>query len=218
MATIVTPDPDTTLPDIPALLNQAREGDAESLRALLERFGGQVWNAIHADIGPTWRAALDADDVMQVTYMEAFLNVARLAATDEPGFVSWLTRIARNNLRDAIRELGRQKRPSPAQRVHAADGDASSLALLEQLAQTTGTPSRVVASREAAETIRTMLDRMPGDYARVVRMYDLEGRDIAAVAKEMGRSAGAVHMLRSRAHDLLRELLLEHTDFLTRTA
>ena len=52
----------------------------------------------------------------------------------------------------------------------------------------------------------------------MIRLYDLEGRPIAEVAAEMGRSSGAVHMLRARAHDRLRELLGPESAFFTNPA
>lgn len=193
-------------------IQQARQGDREALRKLLEEFGPQVWSEIQSDIGAQWRASIDADDVMQVTYIEAFLQVDRLAAADGAGFAAWLRRIARNNLRDAIKELGRKKRPNPAQRL-TAGGHDSCVALIHLLGETHGTPSRHVAAREVSAILTEMLERLPGDYGAVVRLYDLEGRDIANVAQTLGRSPGAVHMLRRRAHDRLREMLGAETNF-----
>ena len=51
------------------------------------------------------------------------------------------------------------------------------------------------------------VDALPEDYGRVVRLYDLQGLPIADVSRQLGRSSGAVHMLRARAHDQLRVLL-----------
>jgi RNA polymerase sigma-70 factor (subfamily 1) len=204
--------------DDSALLRAAAAGDDTALRALLEQHGQTVWREIHHDIGTRYRALLDADDVMQVTYMEAFLQIERLTATDAVGFIAWLRRIAQNNLRDAIKELERKKRPSPAQQVHAPAGGDSCVALVELLGETSGTPSRHFAAREAGAIINTTLDRMPPDYARVIRLYDLENVDIAEVAARMERSPGAVHMLRARAHDHLRDLLGAETDFFSHPA
>jgi RNA polymerase sigma-70 factor (ECF subfamily) len=202
----------------PALLRQMVAGDAQALRTLLERHGPRVWAEIDADIGGQWRSMLDADDVMQVTYLEAFLRADRLEARDTNGFIGWLRRIAQNNLRDAIKELDRKKRPPPRMRVHAPAGEDSYVTLVEMLGTESATPSRHVAQREAAEAIEAMLNRLPEDYGKVVRMYDLQGREIGEVAAAMGRSPGAVHMLRVRAHDRLRDLLGAETNFFTHTA
>ncbi|HRX84797.1 MAG TPA: sigma-70 family RNA polymerase sigma factor [Phycisphaerae bacterium] len=200
--------------DVANSISQAVAGDAEALRGLLVRFGRQVWAEVHRDIDAKHRAIIDADDVMQVTYLEAFLQVGRLTARDEAGLVAWLRRIAQNNLRDAVKEQGRQKRPPAEMRVHRpARGDSSYITLVEHLGATTATPSRHVAADEASRCIEAALTRLPEDYARVVRAYDLDGGSIADVAKALNRSTGAVHMLRARAHDRLRVLLGAETDF-----
>lgn len=200
------------------LLSRAGAGDSEALRTLLESHGRQVWAAIDRDIGPAWQALIDADDVMQVTYMEAFLHAGDIRANNTAGFLNWLHNVAANNLRDAIKELGRKKRPSPAMRVGGGAKDQSYATLVELLGADSSTPSRHVAREEAAAAINAALARMPADYAEVVRLYDLEEQDIAAVGSRLGRSKGAVYMLRARAHDLLRSLLGQEADFFSRTA
>ncbi len=203
--------------DDAALLGRACDGDTGALRTLLESHGAKIWTEVNRDIGPRWRSSIDADDVMQVTYMEVFMRIGQFESRDAAAFAGWLRRIAQNNLRDAIKELERKKRPNPSMRVHAPAGADSYVTLVEVLGATHGTPSRHVAQQEAADILNTMLQRLPRDYAQVVRLYDLEGRPIAAVAAAMERSTGAVHMLRARAHERLRALLGAETNFFTRT-
>lgn len=197
------------------LLERAAGGDLAALRALLEQFGPQVWREIDGQIGAKWRSLIDADDVMQVTYLEAFLQISGLEARTPAGFITWLRRIADRNMRDAMRHFERQKRPNPGRRVTAAVGEDSYVALVEMLGATSATPSRQAAGAELRGHIERALERLPSDYAKAVRLYDLEGRDIEAVAAAMGRSAGAVHMLRARAHDLIRVHLGAETNFFT---
>ena len=194
------------------LLDRAVAGDVTALRELLALHGGRARAAIAPRIDRRWRAVLDEDDVMQVAYMEAFLHIRQLTARDERSFVAWLTRIAENALRDAVRGLTRDKRPDPARRIYAATWGGiaggpsqSEVALLDLLGVTTSTPSRVAAAHEATVSLESALERLPPDYRSVVRLYDLEGLSPADVAERMGRSVGAVHMLRGRAHDRLRD-------------
>lgn len=64
--------------------------------------------------------------------------------------------------------------------------------------------------------LERMLSRLPADYERVIRMYDLEGRGIEEVASELGRSSGAIYMLRARAHERLAGLLGSESRFFSR--
>lgn len=201
-----------------SLLQQAVEGSAAALRVLLEQFGGQVRSRISGRIDRRWQALLDEDDVMQVAYLEAFLHIDQLTARDTPSFLSWLTRIAENAIRDAVRGLSRQKRPDSAKRLVPANSAESYVGLLDYLGVTTTTPSREATCKDAAVLLEAAIGRLPKDYQMAVRLYDLEGRSASEVAKAMGRSVGAVHMLRARAHDQLRARMGNASHFFTGSA
>lgn len=194
------------------LVDRAVAGDEDALADLLRRHGPSVRAQIGATMGPKWQAVLEADDVMQVTYLEAFLRIDRFQARGESAFPAWLAQIARNNLRDAIDELSRLKRPQPENRI-VASGDDSAVALMDKIGCTTTTPSRHAGKREVQQAVEAAVDRLPEDYATVIRLYDLEGRSASEVASTLGRSEGAVYMLRARAHDRLRESLGSATRF-----
>lgn len=196
----------TQIPDNESLLASALKGDRGSLVSLLEALAPQIRGRIEPKITAHLRPSLDADDVMQVTYMEAYLRLSRFKTGGVAGFVSWLTRLAENNLIDAIRALESAKRPDPRNRVTGGGSpEQSMVALVEMLGATTSTPSRHAAKGEAGKFLEQALAAVPPDYAKVVRMFDLEGRPMSEVAREIGRSEGAAYMLRARAHERLRE-------------
>lgn len=195
------------------LLRSAIDGDTNALSALLRQHGPAVERTLRIDA--PWRAQLDAADVMQVTYIEAFRHIRDFDAGRAERFESWLRQMAENNLRDAIRGLTRQKRGGAAEPGDLAVGaefrDDAGL----MFAATSATPSRSARRDDRAEQLRRAFALLPPDYAQVVRLADLEGRSVAEVAGIMQRSAGSIHMLRARAHDRLRELLGPASEFLT---
>ena len=194
-----------------ALLKAVATGDNDALAALLARHGPAVRRRL--TISPVWQGTLDAADVMQVTYLEAFLQVHQLADRTPAGFLGWLNRLAENNLRDAIKALERQKRPDPRQQIRrAAPGDSAST-LLDHLRGTAQTPSRSVAGHESQQVLETALRQLPPAYAQIVRLHDLEGRPVVEVAEALGRSPGAVYMIRARALQRLQELLGSESRF-----
>lgn len=187
------------------LVAAAVAGDTEALSGLLARYGPAVERALQ--ISPLWQSVLDLSDVMQVTYLEAFLQIGELQTPEEGAFVTWLRRMADNNLRDAIRGLEREKRPSPRNRVQPASVEDSLTGLYHLLGETTTTPSRALNRQEIVAQLRDAIAALPPTYAEVIRLYDLEGLPIGDVAARLGRSTGAIHMLRARAHDQLRRRL-----------
>lgn len=187
------------------LIERAVQGDADSLGELLSLFGPRIEAQLR--ISRPWRTMLEPGDVMQVTYLEAFLQISSFRPDQSSSFEAWLARIAENNLRDAIRGLERQKQLPPSKRIAEPNSSDSYVGLYEQLAATTTTPSRTAARKDVERLMQAAIDRLPPDYATAIRLYDLEGRPMNAITTTMNRSAGAVHMLRARAHQRLGELL-----------
>lgn len=197
--------PDSTTATDRLSVARAVSGNRDALVELLDRHGPSVERSLR--ISAAWQGRLDAADVMQVTYLEAFLRIATFDSERADAFPAWLRRIAEHNLLDAIRELESERNRSAPRRVRAFGAEESYVALLDVLSGSGGTPSQSVRREEAGAMLAEAIDRLPADYAKALRLYDLEGRLIDEVAAEMGRSPGAVHMLRLRAHERLRELL-----------
>lgn len=181
------------------------EGDREALVQLLEFVGPSVRGSLRIDAA--WRASLDADDVMQTTYLEVFLRVDRLEVRSVAGFRGWMRTVAENNLRDAIKALQRAKRPDPRQRVAQAPDSDSTIGLLDAIGCISHTASRDAVAREAESLLREALAKLPESYRTVVTHLDLDGEAAEDIAGRLGRSVGAIYMLRARAHDRLREIL-----------
>jgi RNA polymerase sigma factor (sigma-70 family) len=198
------------------LVERAMEGDQTALVDLLEAVGGRVRARIGPKIGPHLRSSLDEDDVMQVTYLEVVTRFSSFKGGGASGFVAWMAKLAENNLIDAVRMLEAAKRPNPKNRVadrRETDEDSTASALIDLVGVTVTTPSRAAAAEEIKTALAAVLAKLPADYATAIRLYDLQGKPIGEVASELGRSEGAVYMLRARAHDRLRELLPGESKF-----
>jgi RNA polymerase sigma factor (sigma-70 family) len=195
------------------VISRAVAGDRDMVSALLATAGPRLQDQLHGQIAPRWQSVLDVDDVLQVTYLEIFLRIARFEYRGPGSFEAWVARIARNNLLDAIKALERAKQLPPAKRVQFQTDEDSSLALLEVLGVTSETPSRQAVAQETHAIVRQAVASLPRDYSQVLSLYDLQGGTAEEVAQEMNRSTGAVYMLRARALDPLREILGTDSQF-----
>jgi len=183
------------------LMQQAVAGDVTACMSLLERFAPQVRSRLSVDA--KHQARVGIDDVMQVTYLEAFLQIKRFKPLGDGAFLAWLTQIARNNLRDAVKSPG----IDVERRAVAVSPDESVATFLHELGADTTTPSSSAARREMLRIIDEAVANLPRDYREVIRLHDLEGHPMREVAERVGRSTGAVHMIRARALDYLRQVL-----------
>lgn len=183
--------------------------DVDRLTACLQRATSDLRSLVRID--RKWRHALDAEDVLQVTFSEAFLALPQLRSKSEPEVLAWVRTILRNNLRDAVKALSAQRRSDGRRRLHPAASDDQT-DFFEQLRRATTTPSRELAEREARAALNSAIDQLPALYATVIRRT-LAECPMEAIADELERSVGAVHMLRARACDWLREALRNHPAF-----
>lgn len=186
-------------------VQRAAEGDDEALGRLLREVEPDLRASV--TIQAIYRRDLDVADLLQISYVEAFLRIGSLRERTVDGFRAWMRRLVDTNLKDGIRALERDKRPNARRRV-THDGQGSSARTLFARVSGGGTsPSAALSAREQVAQLEAAMQRLPPDYRRVIEEVDLAERRVAEVAQEMGRTPGAVHLLVKRAHDRLREIL-----------
>lgn len=201
------------------LVLQAVAGDERALCALLERHGPIVRDALQRAYHRRLKGEVELDDIMQVTYLEAFLRIGAFISTGPASFGAWLRRIAENNLRDAIRKsdaADRRRSPGGVGAGGARAANPDSCRGLVELVAGGDSPIHLAGRCETERLLEAALRQLPADYERVLRLYDLEGHNGPEVARLMGRSHGAVKMLMARARDRLGEVLGSGSKFFSR--
>jgi RNA polymerase sigma-70 factor (ECF subfamily) len=199
------------------LVESAARGDPDAIAQLLEESAAALRGSLAGAIPPRWQALLAVDDVIQETYIDAFLDIGHFDPHGEGSFLAWLLTLAKRNLLDALRMLDAEKRGRNRRRLVPLGGEDSFLALYEELVYSRSTPSQNVARSEAAAMLRRAIEQLPDSYRTVIQLYDLEGRSAAEVATAMNRTIGAVFMLRGRAHRHLRVAMGTASLYLTDT-
>lgn len=183
-----------------SVVGETRDADARFERRLAA-VGPLV--AAGISIGHEWSGVVDRDDIMQVTYIEAYL-AHREGRLDPSSLRAWLRRAAENNLRDAIATLRCAKRPPPDRRLRPGPGEDPVLWLHRQATSGGTTPSRGCAREELAELIRLEVLRLPPLYREVIELVVLRGMSHSEAAAMIGRSRGAVSLLQQRAIEAVR--------------
>lgn len=198
------------------LEERAVRGDQAAQAELMSACAGALRSRLSPSIPSKFRSLIDVDDILQVTFIDVIVNINRFESRGEGAFLAWITRLAENNLRDAVRGLERKKRQPPGHKLTGAHGSEESYtALINTLSSGGKTPTRIAREDEATRHIEAALGDLPPDYAKAVRLYDLQCMSIQEVAADMDRSQGAVHMLRARGHERLREILIDLGRFFT---
>jgi len=190
------------------LLEQARAGNEPALGQLLENFTRYLTLLARVQIGRRLQGKVDADDLVQDTFMDAHRQIAAFRGTTEAEFVAWLRRILAGQLAQTIRRyLGTKGRDAMLERELAVQLDQSGEILDRGLVASQSTPSQHASRREQGVILAEALDKLPRDYREVIILRHLEDLPLVEVARRMGRSEDSVQKLWVRALVSLRKIM-----------
>jgi RNA polymerase sigma-70 factor (ECF subfamily) len=148
-------------------------------RARFAELYEQNFERVYAFVARRVRDRAEAEDVVSDVFYKALKGIGGYEERDGVPFVAWLYRIAANVLHDRARNAGRE---TPLDDCDlAVDDDVERRALLFRLVDTLPPAQRAVLVKRFAEQ-----------------------RSIADVARQLGRSEGAVKQLQLRAIEALR--------------
>jgi len=154
-------------------------------------------------IDPRLRGQFSLSDLIQVTLLEAFRDLVRIAALPEPDRRRWLRRMLLNNLLDAVKRHRRER--SDVSLEDALDG--SSCRLADWLAADDTPPGQGLEKAERRERLLRAVAGLPERERETLILQRFHGWKLAEIAAHLGCTAGAVAGLHARAIARLRELL-----------
>jgi RNA polymerase sigma-70 factor (ECF subfamily) len=123
-----------------------------------------------------------AQDITSQVFHEALANLAKFEWRGVP-FAAWLYRIASNAIADHAKRNAREQANLPEEVASSSD---------------------VENAEQRAEIWQLMRD-LPDDQRRVIKLRFVEERSIRDIAKDLGRSEGAVKQLQFRALQNIRD-------------
>jgi RNA polymerase sigma-70 factor (ECF subfamily) len=172
------------------LVRRMREGDADALRAVVERYQERVFALVHGIV----RDAHEVEDVAQEVFLKVY---TRIAAFDERSqFYTWLYRVAVNAAKDHVKK--RVRRPAvPLDEADALPGGAEN-------------PSAGAARSETRRLVREAIDALPLKYREVLALRELEGLSYEEIAAVLDISIGTVESRLHRARSRLKRRLMGH--------
>ena len=183
--------------DFKTCLARARRGDNSALGQLLESIEDRLRRRARRRWPKRLHGLLHTSDVLQTTYLNVVRSIDSFRGDDAESFAAWVARVLENNLRDKARFFERSKRRDPStNRYGNRSGDGEDVH--ERVADEQS-PSQQVMQFEHLHLMSRAFDKLDDAQRNVLMLRLIEGREYAAIAREMGRSEGAVRMLVSRA-------------------
>jgi RNA polymerase sigma-70 factor (ECF subfamily) len=183
--------------------------DREAAGPALERFRGYLHLLARLHLDPRLRAKLTPSDVVQQTLLQAYQGLAGLRGATDAELAAWLRRILAHNMAHAVRDLGRAKRDIGRERSLEEAVDASSARLEAWLAAEQSSPSQQAARNEQLLRLAEALTELPEAQREAVVQHYWQGRSLAEIGAELGRTLAAVAGLLHRGLKQLRRRLRE---------
>jgi RNA polymerase sigma-70 factor (ECF subfamily) len=165
--------------EVRILVERARGGDDDAMRALYVRFAGGV-HVYVARIVPQ----RDAEDVTQQVFAKLLTDLDRYRPCEAP-FSAWVLRVARNQAIDHVR----RGRLVPCEEVRGPNDVADD------------------AARECASSLWEALAGLTADQRNVLILRHLVGLSPAEIAARLGRTVRSVHCLHHRGRRAARTAL-----------
>jgi RNA polymerase sigma-70 factor (ECF subfamily) len=194
--------------DVAELLAGAREGDRQSLGALLSHYRAYLMLLATTQIERRLQPRVSPSDIVQETMLKAHRHFAQFNGESEREFLAWLRQILVTNLarfveqymlaakRDIRREISIEHLSA------AMDQTASEISA--NLPAKVQTPSAEVQCREESRLLARRLAQLPQRYREVLQLRNIQGLSFEETAQRLGRSLGATRMLWLRAIEKLR--------------
>jgi RNA polymerase sigma-70 factor (ECF subfamily) len=173
----------------------------------LERFREYLALLARLQLDPRWQGKVDLSGVVQQTLAEAHRDIDRFDRWNDTQKAGWLRAALAHNLTDEVRKLRTAGRDVARERSLQDALEQSSARLDTWLAADQTSPSQRAIRQERALRLAEALGHLPPDQREAVELHHLRGLAVAEVARQIGRSPGAVGALLARGLKGLRQRL-----------
>lgn len=173
----------------------------------LERFRGYLRLLARTSVDRRFQARLEPSDLVQQALLNAYERRDQFRGSTEAELACWLRQVLTNQVTDALRNLGRQKRDVSRERSLEAQVEDSFSRVDQWLASGQSSPSVGAAKAEEKLRLADAVHKLPPDQFQAITLHYLRGCTLAEVAKELDRSRAAVAGLLHRGLKSLRQSL-----------
>ena len=161
---------------------RAKQGDTNALHFLYVRYADDVYGFVNSIV----RDHHEAEDITQNLFAKLMRIIGKYEQREVP-FSAWILRVARNAALDHMRA----RRQIPFEEVRTSDEGHEQVGF------------------ERFQSLRTALDRLPGDQREVLILRHIAGLTPPEIADVLGKTESSIHGLHHRGRGALQAALRE---------
>ncbi len=194
---------------IDALVDRVIRGDRDALAELFDRHRDRLWRIINFRLDVRLAGRVDAEDVLQETYLNAERRIQHVLKDAPDGMFIWFRMLATQTLAEVHRRhLGIQARdPSREQSMRTAGGSATSFSISSHLFGHLTSPSQAALRRELSDQLDLALGSMEDLDREVLALRHFEELSNRETARVLEITEQAASMRYVRALTRLQHIL-----------
>lgn len=170
------------------LVKQAREGDEQSYKRLVNKYE----RALYYHILKMVKDKEQVEDLVQEAFVKAFDNLE--SYNTNYAFSTWLYRIATNHTIDYLRK--KKLQTLSIDKPRRTKSGEMEMQLEDHSAQT----DRSIIRKQRQNIVQDAIDELPAKYRKVIRLRHMEEKSYQEISEELGKPLGTVkaHIFRAR--------------------
>lgn len=185
---VVDPVNSAAIPD-EEVVEHVRAGQAALFEVLMRRHNQRIYRVARAILGND----TEAEDVMQETYVRAYLHLDQFA--NRARFTTWLTKIAVHEALARARKSGR---------MESLDSeDTPEFGMRHEPMSNTPTPEEKLFGKQMRALLEAAIDNLPQAYRSIFVMREIEEMSTVETAESLGVTEEVVKTRLHRARAML---------------
>ena len=176
------------------LVERTVAGDQKAFELLVIKYERRIQRLI----GRMVRDVDLVEDIAQETFIRAYRALAQFRGDAQ--FYTWLYRIAVNTAKKFLMDLKRNPTVSENSFKTADDDETSPV---ENELTSPETPEAVLASKEIAEMVNSVMDALPEELRQAITLREIEGLTYEEIAEAMNCPIGTVRSRIFRAREAI---------------
>lgn len=174
------------------LVARAQGGDMDAFNRLFERYYERVLHIVRIRLGPRLRSYLEAEDIIQETFIAAVRTFERFEMRHESALIAWLARLAENKINEAADYHHAQKRDRRRDRaLEYVRSNMASGTLKFDPPASIDLPVDQVRDKELTAIMEECLAELSEDQREVILLRLYHKGSWAWVAEQLGRPSEA---------------------------
>jgi RNA polymerase sigma-70 factor (ECF subfamily) len=195
--------------DLRRLIERARRDEPGTLDRLLDSYRNYLRLLARTGLDSSLQGKADPSDLVQDALLKASQNFGQFRGATDAELAGWLRQVLARCLADFVRRYRTGARRAGREQSLDQLLDRSSEAMERVLATNGTSPSASAERRDLGVVLSDALAQLGEDQREVIVLHNLEGLGWDEVARRLGRTAGAVQKLWTRALKQVRPLIDE---------